>query len=486
MQSMKKSLAILLAAMLVGSLVSCGGGTEETDTTAAMESTAETSGETTWLDTLPEGLGYDGENFNIAWSSPFDRNECAIVLDEIEGGDIINESVYNRNRMAEEKLDISITSERLCGWTEIPEGIRTLVESGDDPYDAYSICVWFAFQSSLNGYLTELGTIKTLDLTKNWWDQETLGMHRLGSQSIYFVNGDINFLDDYGTTCFFFNKNLAEEYNLPDMYELVRNGEWTYDQLYSISAQVSKDVDGDGKYTASDIYGLSENGGFLTRMFSAAGENLVVIDKEGNASINTSERIQSIAEKVLEQLCGMQTVSTVIRGRSGFEDNADMFTNGQVLLYSGHVGDIDTFRTSMDYDFGIIPMPKFEAEQEKYYTMYSTAWATSYCVPVTNTELDKTGYILDVMGYFSHDTIYEAVIEKNVLVKAVRDNDSAEMLDLLFNNRFLELGTWGTAVYGQTVSMCGKGVNTFASMAQSAQNPTASEFVKIKEYYKYN
>ncbi len=485
----KHMIAMLLMAMLLTqNLVSCGStetNVEETtpNVTDSVETQAET--ETTWLDTLPEGLRYDGENFHIAWSSPVDVNECAIALDEITGGDIVSEAVYNRNMLVEEKLGITFSAERLCGWTDILTNVRVLEESGSNPYDAYCISVWFAYQSSINGYLAELGNVKTLDVSNSWWDPVATEMHKLGSKSLYFINGDINYVDDYGTSCVFFNKDMATDYQVPNLYDMVREGKWTYDALYEITSQVSVDVDGDGKYTEKDIYGFSDNAAALNRLLGSAGENFIVIDDAGNASINTSERIQNIVAKVAEELCGKQTVSTAVRGRNGFPDSHDLFIGSQCLLYPGQVSFINTYRDSMEADFGIIPSPKFDEAQEKYYSLYSTAWSSAYCLPNSNTELDKTGYILDVMGYYSHDTVYEAVIEKNVLTKAVRDEDSAEMLDIVFNSRFFELGQWGTGPYAKLNAIVISGTNNYASMAQSAQASTAKEFEKIKEYYEY-
>ncbi len=484
----KQAIAALILTMLLSqSLVSCsdtGKTADKAPQSSGNTDEAQTQAEPTYLDTLPAGLSYEGDNFHIAWSSPVDVNECAVTLSEIEGGDIVNEAVFNRNRMVEELLGITITAEKLCSWTDILTTVRKLSESGDNPFDAYCFSVWFAFQCSVNGFLTDLADIETLDLTNRWWDPITTEMHRLGSKTAYFVNGDINYVDDLGTCCIFFNKDMASTYQIPDLYELVKNGEWTYDAMYNIAKQVSSDTDGDGKYTEKDIFGFSDNTAALTRLLAGFGENVVVIDETGTASINTSERVQSIVGELVEGLLGRQTVSTAIRGRSGIPEQ-DMFSGGQCLLYPGEVSQINRYRDSMEADFGIIPSPKYDENQKSYYSLYSTAWATAYSVPISNTEYDKTGYILDVMGYFSHDTIYEAVIEKSVLVKAVRDENSTEMLDIIFNSRFFELGQWGTKAYGKTNEIVTNATNTYASMAKSLQKVTEKEFAKIKDYYEY-
>jgi hypothetical protein len=139
----------------------------------------------------------------------------------------------------------------------------------------------------------------------------------------------------------------------------------------------------------------------------------------------------------------------------------------------------------MEQDFGVLPYPKYTEEQEHYYSSYNTVWGTSYGIPVTNMELDRTGWILEVMGYYSTDTIYPATIEKNILTKTVRDEESADMLNLLFNNKFYELGQWGTSVYGNLCTMAQTGNNNFASSMKVISKVNAKEFGEVKNYYNF-
>ncbi len=485
---MKRFLAYSLIAAMLLSTVSCGGESGTSDTTAASGDTTAAPVETTWLDSLPADAKYNGDEFHVGWSTPYKANEVAIPLEEVSG-DLVNDAVYERNRLVSEQLDINITADDVCDWKDLLTTIQNSVLAGDDVYDAYCISTWFAFRCSINGLLTELNSLQTLDLSQSWWDPATTEMHSLGSNSVYFVNGDINYFDDYATSCLVFNKRIGEEYNVENLYDVVRDGKWTYDKLYEVTSLISSDLDGNNTYDANDLYGFADNAGMMNRFVNSFGESVVVVDDTGAASLNVSEKMLDIFAKVLEQICGPQNVSTAVLGRGVLEDASGnpLFTSGHVFMQSTLVGEISrTFRINMEDDFGILPYPKYDENQEDYITSYNTAWATAFAIPTTNSELDKTGYILDTMGYFSHDTIYESVIEKNVLVKATRDNDSAEMLDILFNSRLLDLGQWGTNFYSKLCNIVISGENTYASQAASYQNITAGEFKAIPEYYDYN
>ena len=58
-----------------------------------------------------------------------------------------------------------------------------------------------------------------------------------------------------GTVAMFFNKKLAENYQLEDLYETVRNGKWTLDKFAECTKNVAVDLDEDRKMTDIDMYG---------------------------------------------------------------------------------------------------------------------------------------------------------------------------------------------------------------------------------------
>ena len=66
---------------------------------------------------------------------------------------------------------------------------------------------------------------------------------------------------------------------------------------------------------------------------------------------------------------------------------------------------------------------------------------------MTNTDLERTGIILEAITYESSKTSYPAYIETSIKTKYSRDEDSIAMLDLIFENRTYDLGiifNWGS------------------------------------------
>ena len=170
----------------------------------------------------------------------------------------------------------------------------------------------------------------------------------------------------------------------------------------------------------------------------------------------------------------------------GFSDEevTAMFNNGQMFV-SMHeqVNQLFRMRQEVVDDFGIIPTPKYDEAQEKYWTFFSTAAGSCYAIPVTNTDLDNTGLILDVMGYYSQDTITPAVIDRSVMGKGTRDTESEEMLKLIFTTKIFDLGMWGSDVYGDILSFIDK--DNVASILEKSAKKVPKQFEIIKEWYTY-
>lgn len=78
------------------------------------------------------------------------------------------------------------------------------------------------------------------------------------------------------------NKQLAEKYNLPDLYALVREGIWTFDKLIEYSALAEVDLNGDGKMDENDQFGyLTGNNMEMDALIPACDVKITAKDKDG-------------------------------------------------------------------------------------------------------------------------------------------------------------------------------------------------------------
>ena len=462
---------VLLAAALLGT--SCGGGTTTTAETTGGETEAQTAAETlSPLDQTVAGLpekDYGGYEFTI-----MDRStdhipwETYDVYTESENGDAINDAVYHRNRVLEELYNIEIVESPM----HYPaDNMQKLIIAGEDTIDLFMDGLNALTKMTTGNMLYDYNEISEIQLDQPWWDQQMRTELSVNGKS-FFATGDISVMDNEATWCILFNKKMLSDYDLDDPYELVRSGKWTIDKMYEMAKAVAKDLDGDGKMTGADQFG------FLTESYNVyalwvGGENMI-IEKDGDdlpISSMYSERSASVYDKVLEfQFDANVTASA---GSTVFPAYSDMnvcFTEGRGLFDYGAMALVSDFRES-ETDFGILPSPKYNEAQENYRNTFSPYNLMAYAIPVTASDISRTGTIMEAMAQVSQHILTPAYMEVSLKGKFIRDEESEEMIELLLATRSYDLGAifqWGTS-FNIFNSANSKKIGTFASQVEKSK-----------------
>ena len=102
----------------------------------------------------------------------------------------------------------------------------------------------------------------------------------------------------------------------------------------------------------------------------------------------------------------------------------------------------------MKSTFGLLPLPKYDEEQENYIA-YVNPIACLLTIPTTNTETHRTGVIIDALTYDSYKNVLPVYYNITVEQKGLRNKESIEMLDIVRNNR----STLFSNLYGITTSL---------------------------------
>ncbi len=78
---------------------------------------------------------------------------------------------------------------------------------------------------------------------------------------LHAVAEDVTFTDKLIAIGVFFNKEMADDYQLGDIYELVIDGDWTYERMLQFGELVSADLDGNEVYDENERFcTLDEDG----------------------------------------------------------------------------------------------------------------------------------------------------------------------------------------------------------------------------------
>lgn len=360
---------------------------------------------------------------------------------------------------------------------------------GDPHYDIVFDAYGFMYPLITEDIYVDINTIDTIDLSNPWWDQNAV--HDLSiCNKLYFVCGDINTYDNDGTWVIYYNKDLAADV-VPDtnFYDLVHKNEWTFDKFVEITKAVSKDTDGVPGMSEFDTWGLgTETYNAFVHML-ASGQKIVQKDANDVPVLSfQTETMYNVLGDIMEFYSDKNTVMVANDGRFGSkyanpweETIIKAFREGRELFYMGGLINIFGYRT-LEFKFGILPIPKHFADQDEYYHSVSMHNMSCMAIPNTATDYSDLGIIIEALGAASKNYVTPVYYEKCMKSQYIRDEEDEEMLDIIFASRCFDLGSvynWG-GVLSQFMTIDVNYVSRFDSIAEAAQ--TALE--ETLEYFR--
>lgn len=387
-------------------------------------------------------------------------------------GEPINDAVFARNLVIEDRYGISINVTEV---TDVEATAKKAVNAGDDVYDIVMPIIDRTYSMAEPGYIYELSEIPYINLNKPWWDHILTDDLAMGNK-IYVATGDISMEDEEYNWCVVFNKSIIKKFNLRNPYQDVTNGLWTYAVLYEMAKAVSYDVNGDGLLDWNDSFGYGDdyNGGQY--LFHSAGERIATLNSDGKPELTLmSNRTVLIMEKLIKFLRDKTCVIWVSEMKNvdnGWLELNHMLTDGRLLFREANIYNIKQYREMSD-DFGLLPGPKFNDEQTNYYQCIDSHACSGVCIPMTAKNLERTGVILEALAYESIN-IKDAYYNVTLTGKYTRDEESLDMLKIIFDSRMYDTGIvfgWGnlTSVIDNTIKNGEGFVSLYEKAAIKAQ-----------------
>lgn len=381
---------------------------------------------------LPEDLRFDGETFTFAIYENANTNNHMLV-DE-EDGDIMNDAIYERRRMTEERFGITLEE-----IVYKDENFRTPILAGGNEYDVANIRCTDALSYWQDGIITPVSDLPYVNIDKNYWNRSFNDSLTLCGQQ-YIAIGDMLTSTLDLTFALTFNKKLAENYNVGDIYSLVRDGKWTFDAMFGMMKTATQDANGDTIMDENDNYGYcAHKKNVLPSFWIAAGEMSVKKDEDDRPYLAMGEeRFMNVFSKIFDMTYGAGTYYKLGDDGSDVTDaQRKLFTNNQRLFM-----DCSFFYAqllcSMETDFGIIPYPKYTEDQSRYYSRVS--YYNAPVIPITNDRLEFVGAVLEYFNWASSETVIPAYYDTVLYGKVIRDEESREMLDIIFDSRVVDIG----------------------------------------------
>ena len=281
----------------------------------------------------------------------------------------------------------------------------------------------------------------------------------------------------------FFNTEIVKNNSLlTSPYEMVKNGTWTLDNFYKTSLDAKSDANGDGVYSPldGDVYGvISEADMFWPAMWVGADSKTVTVDKSGTPEFTApkDQKLLGILSGLNDALKNEGLFLNTEKFFGSLENDVcrdagtQYFSHGGGLYRVGTVGNIQLLR-SMEADFGVVPLPKYDENQADYLSRTIDGWL--HVAPSTVQKTERLGVILEALGAESKNYVIPAFFDRALDYKYIRDEDketTREMLDMIFDNATMDLGdtVWMANIRGPLCQVIESGKGNFSSRLASLE-----------------
>lgn len=463
---MKKIIAAILVVLMAAFPAACanqtGGGDttlpETTSPTAAGDtSRAATDEVTTGPDEADElgNLKFDGAPFYILSR----KSTSYEIKSEEVSGNLVSDAVFERNAEIEERFGVKINIIELDGDWGARDGFMAAVSnsvlSGSKDYDLVMTHSAYIVNIAVNGNGYDMANLEQIDFSKKWWCYEYVDNASLYGR-YYTAMGDIGYTLYQYMMCVFFNKSIAANVDLPDLYALVKDGEWTFEKLRQFALLVGDDLNGDNKRNELDRFGYGANNHTcrMTATFWDAG--MTVLGQDGKRQINLpNEKYLNIYDRLYDFVYNNSENVFYIPEGSTVETN--MFMNDQLLFFSERLGNVEKMK-EMKSEYGILPFPKYDSYQESYISSARDALtAILVCNGIGNPEM--VGTITEALCMIGYRKITPAYYETSLKLKYLSDPVAMEMLDLIRDTMTFEFASTYTNSISLIYSTLGDNMN---------------------------
>lgn len=438
--------ALLAVLLLAGSQVACGEPQASPPETTALPRISEEETETTATDSLPDDLDFGGEKVVILSRYLEGWTSGEIAVKELIN-EPVNDAIYERNKAVEDRLKVELVSieEDNANPGVVVEKVDRAVKSGTHEYDILAAACYTALASTLNGNYVNLRGEHTeyLDLEQAYWSQGLNEVVEFGGAQ-FAITGEalITLYRMAFVTCF--NQTLFDNIHQPYLYEYVDKGTWTLDTQIGLVPLFHQD---NGSSEEGDVYGFASGTvASIDPYWSSCKVDILRKNELGEYElILDNDRIHGVAEKVLHLFHNTGGASRIFmtHGYGGEHDDIrDLFSEGRCAMATLHVMKLESApMRGMKDTYGIVPMPKYDTSQGEYRTLLHDQF-TVFCIPTTvrGERLSRMCAVLEAMASCSNQLVKPAYYETTLRTKLAQDIKSAEMMELIIRNVYIDAG----------------------------------------------
>lgn len=432
-------------------------------------------------DMAGESEAGEGAAYPYVEKIKYDRTLSMLVLNdtktqmiplEEEKGETLTDELFERNMRLMDDFGVTLQVQEGGDYEGVIAAMSRQVSGRLDDYDVFANQLYAFTGNALKNQALDLGSIPTMDLEGEWWDQACREALVVDGNN-FMMTGDIYPSSLLYSACLIFNKRFMDDLHMAYPYDMVRDSEWTLDAFLRLVEQGSNESTGTYGLSAfvwNAPYSLFYGSGETYVHFNDAGEPYVTYDR--NKVINVYEKVYDIL-----------ITSGAFLGvhyETQFNTYIDLFKNGKALFFDATVGEVSSITDMVD-DYGVVPVPKYSVEQKEYLSFVNGA-AVHVMIATSERDTEFVGAMLEALATYNYDNVSPELYNVVIKSKDIRDPDSAEMVDYIIRNRIYDYAYWANMPLANMVRdelSASTPVRSIVSKLQSRTSATKSQIQKI-------
>lgn len=373
-------------------------------------------------------------------------------------GDIVQDAVYKRTQTVQSRLNVKLDTFIVEKNGELVSTIESDISGDTKSFDIMFEPYYTLTGAITRGFYRDLYESADIDLSQDYWSYYANEQMNIGGIQ-YFVTGPITLSYYMKTFCTVVNSDLLSEHsqgNPPNLIEVVKSGGWTMEYQKTLAEKVHKD-DGDGEKDFGDIAGFcgSSYGSHLDCYLPAF--KISFLKKNANGYLEVALDTGRYANG-LEAIKALHECSGAVLSTEGdpIPEIGDTFATKHAVMATMMFSDITDKLSELDDPYLILPIPKLDGAQDKYYTALHDS-AIGVCVPVTvkKADMEVMGAVIEVMASTNYNLVTPAYYEVVLKTRSTDSLDNWEILDEMMDNALLDPATPFTYVFQDGYSPIG-------------------------------
>ena len=439
MKNSKKTVRLISAVLFLTMLLltSCVQKGSNSSSSKPSSSTSSVSNKPAYSnDTVTDLQGYE---FTIA--SPF-------LQDDPTGKTLTDwERIFQQARTdVEKKFDCKIT---ILNLMPDASAMQPVIMSGGKYADIIDTTPLHMFPAAKLGYLKPLNEIDGINVKDARWVPGLTNLSTIQGKTY-----GVNFMRPPEVRyCLYFNKDLLKADGITDdIYQLVKDGKWTFDKFREYLKATTRDTNNDGKI---DTYGLffSDPTWAGISLIQANGGSLAKFDSKGRAvesysdpkvinALNFYNELVNV-DKVVDVPDYMRSEATWNNGTFSIQDATNNFISGKAAFWFGNQY-IRPSNPNMNY--GMLPLPK-GPDATDYVSPSQNQ--DVFAISTTNKDLDKVIPVFNALAKEVQGNDGESWwlddVQKDYF--QANDKDSIDMYKLNLDKSAVDIGTTVSDLY---------------------------------------